>query len=201
MTLGIYMDKSGPTEAIPAITVAGVIMDSESVGPFSEEWGAALHDFEELPYFHMTDYDSGTGLYETWNERGVKRERFSRFLDLIEKYVIGTISVSVSVGHCQAFYADKPLQVGYGITATHCFCLVPQFRYIAERPDERVSGSWPRAGFFCSIMQSGCSVARGLQSPALSRLAHEAASTVPHRAHARSRSGGGTERRGSVPPR
>lgn len=138
MTLGVYMDKSGPNTAIPAVTVAGVISTVEQWDAFNSEWARALHDFDELPYFHMSEYESGIGLYENWQARGVKKERLRRLLGIIEKHVLAIVGASVSIDDCASFFSDPPIATAYGITATHCFMLLPQLRYVMERPTERI---------------------------------------------------------------
>ena len=138
VTLAVYMDKAGPSDAIPAITVAGIIMDSERVPDFSKKWAAALRSFEDTPFFHMTDYDSGIGLYEDWNARGVKQKRLARLLALVEKNAMAIVGVSVSLADCVAAFDHTPVETAYGIAATHCFAMVPQFRYLQQHPDERV---------------------------------------------------------------
>lgn len=138
VTFGVYMDKSGPDDAIPAVTVAGVISTVERWDAFNEEWAEALHDFDELPFFHMSEYESGIGLYEDWQARGVKKERLGRLLGIIEKHVLGTVGASISLADCKAYFGDDPVQTAYGLTATHCFMLLPPFRYVARRPAERI---------------------------------------------------------------
>ena len=64
MTLGLYFDKSGPNNEIPAVTVAGVISTAERWDEFSKKWQEALHEFDGLPFFHMSEYESEIGLYE-----------------------------------------------------------------------------------------------------------------------------------------
>ncbi len=138
MTLGIYLDKSGPDNNIKAVTVAGVIMESEQVGPFTEEWEAALHDFEELPFFHMSEYETGRGVYKEWYERQVKKPRLSRLLGIIEKHILAAFGTSVAIADCIAWSDETPLQSAYRIAASHCFHLIPEYRYLKERPAERV---------------------------------------------------------------
>ena len=138
MTLGVYMDKSGPGPAIPAVTVAGVIATTESWDAFNEEWREALHEFEELPYFHMSEYESGIGLYKDWQARGVKRERLARLLDIIERHVLAIVGASVSLADCESFFEAPAIQSAIGITATHCFMLLPKLRYVEQRPSERI---------------------------------------------------------------
>ena len=138
MTLSVYMDKSGPNAVIPAITVAGVVSTVEGWDAFNEEWFEALHDFENLPHFHMTDYESGTGLYKDWQARDVKKERLRRLLGIIKRHVLAVVGASVSLADCESYFGAPPLQTAYGLTATHCFMLLPQFRYVMERPDERI---------------------------------------------------------------
>ena len=108
MTVGVYMDKSGPGSELPAVTVAGVISTSEKWDAFNAEWFKALHDFDDLPHFHMSEYDSGIGLYEDWQARGVKRERLGRLLDIIERYLLAVIGASVSLTDCNAHFGDPP---------------------------------------------------------------------------------------------
>lgn len=138
VTLGVYMDRSGPNADIPAVTVAGVISTVEGWDAFNEEWFAALQDFENLPHFHMTDFESGTGFYENWQARGVRKERLRRLLAIIERHVLAVVGATVSIADCKSYFQDPPLQTALGITATHCFMLLPQFRYVAERPTERI---------------------------------------------------------------
>jgi hypothetical protein len=137
VTLGLYFDKSGPTNEIPAVTVAGAISTADKWIALTAEWDQALHDFEELPYFHMTDYDSGRGFYEDWQARGVKRERLGRLLEIVEKYVLGTISVSVAVADLGR-YGAPPVQSGMGLAAGHCMNMIPQFGYLIDHPEEDV---------------------------------------------------------------
>lgn len=144
MTLGVYMDKSGPNTAIPAVTVAGVISTMERWDAFNSEWAQALHDFEDLPYFHMSEYESGIGLYQNWQARGVKKERLRRLLGIIETHVLAIVGASVSIDDCTSFFSDPPIETAYGITATHCFMLLPQFRYVMERPTERIVYTFER---------------------------------------------------------
>lgn len=147
MTLGLYFDKSGPTDEIPAITVAGVISTAEGWTSLAAEWEHALSTFDRtekgevvsgLPHFHMTDYDSGRGWYEHWQAHGVKRERFARLLDIIEKHVLGVVCVSVSVEDCEGWSLDPPVEVGFNLAGSHCMNVIPQFRYLVEHPSEQV---------------------------------------------------------------
>lgn len=147
MTLGLYFDKSGPTDGIPAVTVAGAISTIEEWSALTVEWNHALAEFDRvegglvvagLPYFHMTDYDSGKGWYEPWQAQGVKKERFDRLLTIIEKHVMGVICVSVSVADCTGWSPDPPVEVGFGLAGSYCMNAIPQFRYLVEHPDESV---------------------------------------------------------------
>ncbi len=139
MMLHLYFDKSGPNDAIPAVTVAGVISTPEKWVEFSKKWEEALHDFGELPYFHMSEYESGFGQYKDWNERGVKKERLSRLLDIIEEHVMATVGASVSLADCVASFGDPPVEVAYGVTALHCSNMIPQYGYLHEHPGEQVT--------------------------------------------------------------
>ena len=147
MTLGLYFDKSGPNDEIPAVTVAGVISTSERWTEFSKKWEEALYEFDDLPFFHMSEYESGIGPYKDWNERGVKRERFGRLLDIIEEHVMATVGASVSLADCAASFSDRPLGPAYTLTASHCMNMIPQYRYLHEQRDEEViytfeAGDW-----------------------------------------------------------
>lgn len=138
MTLGIYLDKSGPSPVIPAVTVAGVIAKADEWDAFTKEWMEALADFENLPFFHMVDYESGHGPYADWNERGVKQERLGRLLTIIEKHVLALFGASVALEDCAAIHPNAPIEPAYTFTASHCFNMLPQFRYVQDHPEEQV---------------------------------------------------------------
>lgn len=138
VTIGIYLDKAGPDDRIQAVTVAGVIMDSEQVPLFTQEWDEALYDFEELPFFHMSEYESDIGLYADWLDRGVKAERLGRLIGIMEKYVMATVGVSVSLDDATYHYGSKDIVTGLGVCATHLFTMVPQWAHLQRNPTERV---------------------------------------------------------------
>ena len=147
MMLHLYFDKAGPNDEIPAVTVAGVISTPERWVEFGKKWEEALHEFGELPFFHMSEYESGIGAYEDWNERGVKKERFSRLLDIIEEHVMATVGASVSLADCEASFPDPLMGPAYTLTASHCMNMIPQYRYLHEHLDEEVTyifeaGDW-----------------------------------------------------------
>jgi len=127
VTLAVYLDASGPNAEINALVVAGAISTPDKWQAFSDEWTGALYDFEQLPYFHMTDFDSGKGVYENWQERGVKRPRFDRLLKIIERYVLGSVGASISILLCEKHYAVRPLETAYGLTASHCFLAMADY--------------------------------------------------------------------------
>ncbi len=139
MMLHLYFDKAGPNDDIPAVTVAGVISTPEKWVEFGKKWEEALHEFDELPFFHMSEYESGIGRYKDWNERGVKKERFSRLLDIIEEHVMATVGASVSLADCADSFGDPPVATAYGLTALHCSNMIPQYRHLREHPGEQVT--------------------------------------------------------------
>ena len=138
MALHLYFDKAGPNDVIPAVTVAGVISTPEKWIEFSKKWEEALREFDELPFFHMSEYESGKKQYKDWNARGVKKERLNRLLDIIEEHVMATVGASVSLADCAASFDDPSVEVAYGLTALHCSNMIPQYRYLHEHPGEQV---------------------------------------------------------------
>ena len=138
LTLGIYLDKAGPSPDIQAVTVAGVIAKADDWIAFSKEWERALADFEHLPFFHMSAYDSGFGPYKAWQARSVKQERLGRLLGIIEKHVMAIFGASVAIADCAHIHPNAPIEPAYTFTAGHCFNMLPQYRYLIENPDEQV---------------------------------------------------------------
>ena len=60
-----------------------------------------MYDFERLPYFHMSEFETGKGVYKDWQGRGVKKPRFDRLLKILEKYIAGSIGASITLDLCK----------------------------------------------------------------------------------------------------
>lgn len=116
--------------------MAGALSTRENWLAFDDEWKAALYDFEQLPFFHMSEYETGIGVYEDWQARGVKYDRFDRLLKIIEKYVLFSVGSAIGLDLCEKYYRVRADETALGMAATRCFVAMPQYFLAGGDPDE-----------------------------------------------------------------
>lgn len=90
-----YFDESGKPEDKPVVTLAALVSTELKWRRFEVSWmkilreyGAPIHPVLQLPYFHMTDYESGkVAPYNTW-KRQKRIEFISKLASIIKRDIV-----------------------------------------------------------------------------------------------------------------
>jgi hypothetical protein len=123
--LSAYFDESGTHKQAPIIVIAGWIAGDKEWIKFSNKWQAVLTKYN-LPYFHMSEWEGGHGLYKNMTEKE-KRLLIDRLTTIIKKHasigIFGAFHRSTYDEVLREIYGDdyknkfvKP----YGVCAMRC---------------------------------------------------------------------------------
>lgn len=118
-----YFDESGTHDDSEVVAVAGFVANPSQWEQFSEDWQAALNDCCSLEYFHMSDFESRHGPYESWTD-AERKDRLNRFLDIIQKHAQQSIGFVIPKGSFDLLMSDRAKEVcgdAYGLAAIGCW--------------------------------------------------------------------------------
>lgn len=134
-----YFDESGTHSSAKAIAVAGYLSTTEQWKLFTEEWTAALREFQ-LEYFHMTDFANRAKQYSAWTD-AERSARFARLAAIIRRHTLASISSGFLRQSFDAIFdRDAKRYIGgpYGAAVGMCFLNVAE-RLKPLYPSARVS--------------------------------------------------------------
>ena len=117
-----YFDESGTHSSSKAIAVAGYLSTAEQWKLFTEEWKAALEEFQ-LEQFHMTDFANRAKDYSSWTDCE-RNARFARLAAIIRRHTLASISSGFLRQSFDAIFdRDAKRFVGgpYGAAVGMCF--------------------------------------------------------------------------------
>lgn len=135
MVLDLYMDKAGPDPFGIVVTVAAIATPDDWQA-LIKEWDGALDSFEQLEFFHMTDYAAEKRPYHTWRDMGVRDQRYIHLLSIIEKHVIGFVGASIEIDLCRRKFGHRADETALAYTATHCMMALRDFGPVWNRNEE-----------------------------------------------------------------
>jgi hypothetical protein len=94
----LYCDASGNPADSPVVFVAGFVSSEEKWLRFEGQWARLLRVNQIEPPFHMTDFASGRGQYESWRADHDRRRAFVReAFVLLKRHTHKSFSVGVMV--------------------------------------------------------------------------------------------------------
>jgi hypothetical protein len=112
MNIWAYFDESGTHKGSRALSVAGFLARADEWGAFTVEWEDALAEWG-LPFFHMVDFENRRKGYD-WPEE-VRRARISRLLAIIDRHVLGSVGIGISLGDYDAVFPEGEVPEGPNI--------------------------------------------------------------------------------------
>ncbi len=117
-----YLDESGTHEGSDAVAVAGFISNRSKWQTFSDDWKNAL-DSWKIPYFHMSDYETRHGFFESWDDQQ-REERLNHLLGLIKKHTFLSVAYIIRTKQFNEILSDAAKKLcgnAYGLAAIACW--------------------------------------------------------------------------------
>lgn len=91
-----YLDASRDDGGSGVHMLAGFISDPDKWAVFDTEWQGVLNYFK-IPSFHMTDFESGYGVFREWERDDPRRVPLLRaLLAVIDRNTVGSVAYGVS---------------------------------------------------------------------------------------------------------
>ncbi len=110
-TFTAYLDASRDEGDSNVYMLAGFISDEAGWKTFDSEWRGVLDDFE-IPSFHMTDFESGYGVFKKWRRDDPRRIRLlNGLLGVIERNTVGSAGYGVSQSMYSSVVSEEVNQV------------------------------------------------------------------------------------------
>jgi hypothetical protein len=119
-----YLDESGTHAGAGILAVAGYVSVDRQWVEFQREWQEILIA-ENIPFFHMADYESRFGIYKDWsNEKRIRV--ITRLCSIIKRRVHRAFTSSVILSDYNEVAAMRPDLFGtpYGFNANICMRLI-----------------------------------------------------------------------------
>jgi hypothetical protein len=119
-----YFDESGTHAGAVILAVAGYVSVDRQWVEFEREWQEIL-TAEDIPFFHMADYESRFGIYKDWsNEKRIRV--ITRLCSIIKRRVHRAFTSSVIISDYNDVAAMRPdlFETAYAFNANICMRLI-----------------------------------------------------------------------------
>lgn len=106
-----YLDASRDEGDSNVHMLAGFISEPDKWAEFDTEWQGVLNKFE-IPSFHMTDFESGYGVFKDWERDDPRRVPLLRaLLAVIDRNTVGSVAYGVSQSMFNSVVSPEVIRV------------------------------------------------------------------------------------------
>lgn len=162
----VYLDESGTHEASGAVAVAGFISNTSKWEAFSLEWKSALDEWQ-IPAFHMADYESRHGYFESWDDQQ-RKERLNHLLEIIVRHTFLSIAYVIRKRQFDDILSDKAKELcgdAYGLASIACWNnLIPLVKKVDGYIDYTMDNGSKGRGVLAWIYGEQCKYPEWLNS-------------------------------------
>lgn len=140
MIFTAYLDDSGTHDDSTAAVVAGYLSTADRWERFEAEWIDALRDLE-IPMFHMSQFASRKGPYESWTDAR-RAECSPRLRKIINDHIVASVGTTIPTEAWDRIAAPQlPDEQGgpYGMAFWGCVLAVREMMVAGTLPEAEIA--------------------------------------------------------------